>query len=211
MPDSAPDAFLLIAPGCPHCATVLAGLEPLIKEGAVGRLEVVNVAVHPEKAAEVGVRSAPWLRLGPFELDGSRTEEELRQWAERAGSGEGMDAYFRGLLGSGQASRVRDMVKESPGYLPDLIGMLADLEEETHIRLGVGAVLEDLRGTDLAAAAVEPLAGLTRSEHPRVRADGCYFLGVVGAAEARPHLEARRGDSDPEVREAAEEALEAIP
>ncbi len=206
-PESAPEALLLIAPGCPHCATVLAALEPLIKEGVVGRLEVVNVAARPETAAELGVRAAPWLRLGPFDLEGARTEEELRQWAERAVSGEGVGSYLRELLASGQAGRVVELVKRDPAYAEPLIGLLADLDEETHIRLGVGAVLEDLRDTDLAPALVEPLGSLTRAEHPRVRADGCHFLGLTGSREAVPYLKACLQDADPEVRETAGEVL----
>lgn len=209
MPDAetSPDALLLITPGCPHCATVLAALEPLIKEGTIGRLEVVNVAAHPETAADLGVRTAPWLHLGPFELDGARGEEELRQWAQRAGSGEGMAAYFREHLGSGRSAKVLELVRAHPDYLEPLVGLLAELDEETHIRLGVGAVLEDLRDTEAAPAAVAALAELTKADHPRTRSDACHFLGVLGHPDARPHLEACRGDSDPEVRETADEAL----
>ena len=43
-----PAALLLLSPSCPHCAAVLEGLAALVKEGVVGRLQVVNVAVHPE-------------------------------------------------------------------------------------------------------------------------------------------------------------------
>ena len=48
---SVPDAELLIAPGCVHCPVVLDGLSALVKAGAIGRLEVVNIAQHPEIAA----------------------------------------------------------------------------------------------------------------------------------------------------------------
>jgi hypothetical protein len=33
----------------------------LLKGGVIGRLEAVNVAIHPERAAELGVRKVPWL------------------------------------------------------------------------------------------------------------------------------------------------------
>ena len=49
-----PDALLLLAPGCPHCPAVLEGLGALVKDGALGTLEVVNIAVHPERAAATG-------------------------------------------------------------------------------------------------------------------------------------------------------------
>lgn len=206
-PETAPDALLLVAPGCPHCATVLSALEPLVKEGAVGRLEVVNVAARPDTAAELGVRAAPWLRLGPFELEGARSEAELRRWAERAGSDAGMAAYFRELLGTGAAAKVLELVKARPDHLGPLADLLADPDADTHIRLGVGAVLEDLQDTEAAPAAVAALAELTDAEHPRTRGDACHFLGILGHPSARPHLEACRDDADAEVRETAEEAL----
>ena len=68
-----PDALLLLAPGCPHCPAVLEGLSGLLKEGVIGRLEAVNAAIHPERAAELGVRTVPWARIGPFELEGEQT------------------------------------------------------------------------------------------------------------------------------------------
>ena len=64
------DALLLIATGCNHCPAVLEGLSRLLKQGRIGRLDVVNLAVHPETGQALGVRSVPWTRIGPFELEG---------------------------------------------------------------------------------------------------------------------------------------------
>ena len=99
--NSVPDALLLIASGCPHCPTVLQGLSELVKAGVIGRLEVVNIGAHPEIAQGHGVRGVPWLRLGPFELEGLRAPAELRRWAERAGSNAGMADYVAELLKTG--------------------------------------------------------------------------------------------------------------
>jgi len=44
----APDALLLISTHCPHCPTMLAALADLVKQGAIGRLEAVNLEQHPE-------------------------------------------------------------------------------------------------------------------------------------------------------------------
>ena len=51
--EKSPGALLLIAPQCPHCPSVLESLTRLIKEGKIGRLEVVNLAEHPEMAEEL--------------------------------------------------------------------------------------------------------------------------------------------------------------
>ena len=72
-------ATLLIGPGCPHCATTLAALSELVKKGRLGQLNVINVALEPEAARARGVRSVPWMELGPFELAGAHSEAELVQ------------------------------------------------------------------------------------------------------------------------------------
>ena len=44
---SAPDALLLISTHCPHCPAMLTALADLVKQGTVGRLEVVNLEQRP--------------------------------------------------------------------------------------------------------------------------------------------------------------------
>lgn len=207
MSHSAPDALLFIAPGCAHCPGVLEGLSALVKEGAVGRLEVVNVAVHPERAAEYGIRSTPWLRLGPFELVGARTPAALREWARLAGSGEGWTAYAREILSGGDLSRAERLTAEVPGFLEALLPLLADTETPMQVRIGVVAVMEGAAGGDALRGLVPRLIDLAGHEDHRVRADACHLLGLTGAGEAAATLRARLSDEHPEVREIAADAL----
>ena len=93
-----PDALLFVTPDCPHCATVMLGLGELARQGLVGRVTVVDAALHPERAAEYGVRTAPWVRLGPFTLTGAQSLAELRLWAEWANGEEGIARYVEQLL-----------------------------------------------------------------------------------------------------------------
>lgn len=211
-PPSPPEALLFIAPGCHHCPVVLAGLGSLIKEGRLGSLEVVNVAAHPERARELGVRAAPWARLGPFELEGLHDEAELRHWAEQAGAGmAGMAEYLKDLLTSGRRAAVADKLRREPGHLEAVVLLLGDMETSIDARLGVMATLEELAGNPALKTLVEPLGGLTRHAEARVRTDACHALGLTGTATARPHLAACLEDTDGEVREAAEEALAELP
>ena len=92
-----PDALLLLTSTCPYCPTVLAALSDLVKSGDIGRLEVVNIGTRPEIAQQYGVRTVPWMRIGPFELEGLRSPAELKQWVERAGTPEGLAEYFHEL------------------------------------------------------------------------------------------------------------------
>lgn len=210
VPISAPDALLFIAPGCPHCPAVLQGLSDLLKQGAIGHLEVINVAVHPEQAAALGVRAAPWTRLGPFELEGAQTPQELRRWAELAGSPAGITRYLEQLLRDGQLARAEQQLARHPDWLAQLLPLLTQPDTPMQVRVGVGALLEGQAGSAELQALVPALGELSRAADHSVRADACHYLGLSGSAEAAAFLQARLADESSEVREIAGEALEML-
>lgn len=202
-----PDALLLLAPGCPHCPAVLEGLGILVKEGVIGRLEAVNVAVHPERATALGVRTVPWVKIGPFELEGALTPGELRRWAERTGTLDGMADYFFEMLKSGKRARVEEMARQEPVRLKALVRLMERPDTSMAVRLGIGAVLEELQGSGLTEAMIPDLGALARSGDALARADACHFLSLIGGPEVTPYLRACLEDEDREVREIAAEAL----
>jgi hypothetical protein len=205
-----PEALLLIANGCPHCPTVLQGLSELVKSGQLGRLEVINITVHPEVAQLHSVRSVPWLRVGPFQLTGLRSPAELAQWVQRAQSNQGIIEYFGELLSAGDLAGVSATLKRAPESVAALIQLLGDPEAELQIRLGVSAVLEDLEGSELLAGQIDALGRLSAHADTRIRIDAAHALGLSHIDAARPYLEALQNDADSEVREVATESLAAL-
>ncbi|MGB5742090.1 MAG: HEAT repeat domain-containing protein [Sedimenticolaceae bacterium] len=204
----APDAELLIAPGCAHCAAVLAALTALVKRGDLGRLNVVQLGAHPEAVAAVGARSVPWIRIGPFELTGAHTQSELASWARRAGTPEGLRAYLLEQLQSGQLDSAITACRREPAFLPPLLSLSADLDTPFAARIGVGAVLEDLAPDGLLRGLVDAIdALLTHSPHAQVRADAAHFLGLTGSPGARVALQRLSSDENAEVREIAQESM----
>lgn len=207
---AAPAAQLLIAPGCPHCSGNLSALSSLVKEGVIGRLDIVNIAQHPEVAQELGVRSVPWTRIGDFDLVGARSESELRRWAGRVNDRNGLAEYFRELLGEGKLADVQALVAANPERALAFLPLLEDSDTGISVRIGIGAVLEDLQGSETAERLVPGLGELISAEDSRTRQDACHYLGLTGAAAARPFIERCLQDDDPLVREIAAEALEEI-
>lgn len=205
-----PDALLLLASGCPHCPAVLEGLGGLLKEGVIGRLEAVNVTIHPERAAELGVRTVPWARIGPFELEGVQTPAELRRWAEQADSLDGMADYFFRMLTSGRRARVEEMARQAPSRLRALVRLMERPDTSMAVRLGIGAVLEELQGSGLAETMIPDLGTLARNGDALTRADACHFLSLIGGPQAASWLRACIDDEDRGVREIATEALEEL-
>jgi glutaredoxin len=210
IPDTPPDALLFVAPGCPHCATVLRGLDDLVRQGVVGELTVVDVAEHPDRAEKYGVRAAPWLRLGPFTLTGAHSPAELRQWANWAHGEEGIAHYVEYLLRQGGYQQALAFIDADMRRLKPLLAIVADPSVDIHVRLGVSALLEAHANKPVLQNLLPQLAELSRHSDHRVRADACYLLGLTGSATARAHVEVCLHDAHAEVREIAAEAMERL-
>ncbi len=204
------EALLFVANGCAHCASVMQGLGELVKLGLIGRLTVVNIAAHPELAAEQGVRATPWLRLGPFTLTGAHSPSDLRQWAKWASGEEGIARYVEHLLKQGGYQQAAAFIDADTQRLTPLLAIVADPGAKLEVRLGVSALLEAHAGTAALRLLLPRLAELTRHADHRVRADACHLLGLSGSASARVHVEACLSDANEEVREIAQEAIEEL-
>lgn len=205
-----PDALLLLTSSCPYCPTVLQGLSELVKSGLIGRLEVVNIGVRPEVAQQYGVRSVPWVRLGPFELEGLQSPAELKLWAERAGKPDGLAEYFRNLLKDGQLARVTGYIRRHGNAVVDLLNLLADPDVELTVRIGISAVFEELEGDAALNGAFDALVGLSRHQDAHIRADAAHLLSLTHRPDATPHLEALLNDSVADVAEIAREGLDRL-
>jgi len=189
---------------------MLTSLADLVKQGAVGRLEVVNLEQHPEVGQALGARSVPWLRLGRIELAGVHSKAELAEWAAKADSEAGMADWFHLLLKEGQLPRAQEMIEADPALLAAVLPIVGNVEASLNVRLGAGVLLENFAGTDALRALLPRLGELSQHADARVRADACHYLGLTGDAAAKPWLEARINDEDADVREIAAESLQVI-
>ena len=205
-----PEALMLLGTHCPHCPAVLASLSELVKQGVIAKLEVVNLEQRPDIASELGVRSVPWVKIGPFELAGLHSTAELHSWAEQAGSEQGMTRYFEDLLGEGEVMRVLEMIAGDHGLLHALIGLVSDVDAKINARIGAGVVFEDYEGKPELLALVPELGELTRHPDPRVRSDACHYLSLTHDASVKKYIEPLLKDEDDDVREVAEESMAAL-
>ena len=204
-------ATLLISTACPHCAGLLKILCQWVKQGDIDHLEVINASGMPQETVEqFGVRSVPWLRLGEFELQGAQSEGQLRHWLERVGTVQGTADYFAHLLASGALSKVTNMINMQPAHLSALVRLVADPQADMKVQLGVGAVLEQLAGSDTLLTIVDELGGLCGNSSAKVRADAAHYLSHTASPRAIPYLTPLLHDGDKDVREIADEALNAI-
>lgn len=207
-----PDALLLIAPGCPYCPVMLAALGELVKDGHLTRLEVINIANDPAAAREVGTRSVPWCRIGPFELEGNHTKGELSTWTSHATNGTGLADYCQDLLGRNQLPRAIELTRQNPGILAELLPLLAKLEETPMgVRIGINALAEELADGPALSQAIPALEQLATDSQVAVRGDAAHLLGLSRSPAARSLLQRLADDPHAEVREIANESLELLP
>ena len=208
--DTPPDALFLLGTHCPHCPTVLQGLANMVKDGSLGTLKIVNIEQRGDIARELGVRSVPWVRIGSFELEGLRSEKELREWTLKANANKGMSDWLEELLSSGNLDKPLQQVRSDPATMDALLELFADPDTGLNIRIGISAIMEDLQGTETLGAIVDRLGELTRHEDARIRGDACHYLSLSGNPAATAYIQPLLKDEDENVREVARESLELL-
>lgn len=202
------DATLLVTSSCPHCPAMIKVLGELVKEGELGKLEIINIVLYPDAAAAYGVRSVPWLKLGDMEFSGAMSRNDIVQWIQLAeGHGDAQAALIKQLK-SGALDDVVALAHKQPSVLPELLNILTGKDVPLTVRIGVSAVVESFQDEpEQLAALITEISSLIKHTEPATRADGCHFLGLTRSDEARPWLEVCLDDNDQMVREMAEESL----
>jgi len=209
-PTPGPDALMLLGTHCPYCPTVLKGLEELIKSGVIGKLEAVNIEQHPEVARKLRVRSVPWVRIGRFELEGLRSEKELRMWAEAAHSESGIATYLDELLSTGKIDQAIRLIKNDADAINAMLALFSNPETQLNTRIGISAIMEHFAGSDVLHGIVDKLGELSRHDEARIRGDSAHYLGLTGSRNAVSYLQQLINDTDRDVRAVAAESLELL-
>ena len=181
-----------------------------MKKGLIGRLEAVNIMVRPDISEQYGVRSVPWIRIGDFELEGLHSPAELRQWAERASSAEGLGEYYADLFKTGQLAKALASIEKHPAHFSALLKLAEDPDTELTVRIGVSAVIEDHAGSELLERHIPAFIDLSRHEDPRVRSDACHFLALTRNEAALVPLRELLDDPQAAVRDVAEDSLDEL-
>ena len=203
-----PDALLLLGTHCPHCPSVLQGLANLVKAGTLGTLKVVNIEQRIDIAQELGVRSVPWVRIGSFELEGLRSEQELAEWAARATSESGTAEWLNELLSGGKLDQALQKIRSDPAGMDALLQLFTDTDTQLNTRIGISAIMEHLENTETLRAVVDRLGELTQHEDAHIRGDACHYLALSGSEKAADYIRPLLQDADAEVREVARESIE---
>ena len=192
---------------CPYCPTVLRSLQKLVESGHIGKLETWNIEENQELAKELGVRTVPWVRIGPYELDGLRSTAELREWAEKAGSPAGLSKWLDELLANGRIDRALELVTAGPDNIIALVDLFADADTRLNTRIGISAIMEELQNSDQLRGIVDRLGDLTHHPDAHIRGDASHYLALSGDTRSATYIRPLLEDEDSGVREIARDSL----
>ncbi len=205
------NATMLLTSSCPHCPTVLAGLEPLIKSGTLSSLHIINLIEQPEAAEIYHTRSVPWLQfafpLGHFELEGLHSETELQQWCNNTKTFEGVSQYCLMLLDQGKINQLTTLINQYPDWLHAMLLLVEDVDTSLSIRVGISAIFESLEAPQFEPI-YEALIMMTKNNLARIRSDACFYLSLTKNKNAIETLKICLLDKNKEVKEIAAEAIE---
>ena len=205
---SAPAVLMLMGTHCAFCGPMKKILTELKEEGYIAELQLINIEDNPEYAEQLGVRSVPWLRMGPFELQGVRSKKEMLMWLQRASSVEGMSDYLEEVLSEGKIESANKLIERHPQALNNIIDLMADPEAKINVRLGVGVIIEEMAESDMFKKVIPRLIEYLSDHDARIRGDACHYLSLTKDQTVIPIIEELLSDESEEVREIAQDSLD---
>jgi len=208
--NSSVSVLMLMGTQCTFCGPMMQMLIELMKTGLLSELRVVNIETSPELAQQHGVRSVPWLQIGPFELAGSRSKKELQLWIERASSFEGLSEYLEEVLSEGKIDYANKLIQRYPQALENVIDLMADPEAKINVRLGVGVIIEDMAVSEEFKAVIPRLIEYLSNDDARIRGDACHYLSLTKDVSHVPAIKKLLSDENEEVREIAQDSLDEL-
>ena len=204
------DILVFIAPGCPNCphavraATQLAATNPLVTT------TVVDATHFATMAESFAVRSVPTTVVdGDLTLVGVLSLENLTESITQALGEDGERRILRSLIESGRlgyAGRGLAAGRFVEGFAG--LWLTSGMESRIALVLAAEEALA-IEPTALDRLATMLLPATTGPDSAR-RGDTADLLGRIGCPDARNALRTMLTDSDPDVAEAASDALESL-
>ena len=204
--------IIYVAAQCKFCPEAVRHLLPLLTLNSNIRLTVIDAADFPELSEKENIQSVPTLILeGQFRWAGSiQISEIIDVMANRDVSMLGA-ASLEMLITQGQAGELAEMMLAKEQIFPAFYEVLT--HPKWPVRLGAMVVMEALieGNPDLATRMLKPLWDRFKTVDNRVKGDLLYVFGQMKQKDLAPKLQAIiDGSYDPEVQEAAQEALDKI-
>ncbi len=208
---SAPvDVLVLIASACPHCPHAVRAAIGLAIYGPSIKVFVADAQQFPDIAERFKVKSTPTTIVNEgLTIVGQLNVPQLVDHIVGSGQIDTVTAVLRSMIESGRAEDAGALLcrQDSPEAILPLYK-----SKEFSLRMGSLVAME--AALEVSSRALDPivsdLSGLLAHEEVGLRGDTAELLGKIGDPSAIPALTKAGLDSDPDVREAALEALQIL-
>ncbi|MCG6911590.1 MAG: hypothetical protein LJE94_15910 [Deltaproteobacteria bacterium] len=203
---------LYVSSMCPHCPQMFRQIYPLCLANERLKLTVVDGPAFPETAGADRVKSLPTLILDDrFRWTATVDLAELVEIIVDRNPAELGVASLKGMIQDGNAYGLSEMMLTAKTVFPAFVDLLT--HAEFSVRLGAMAAMEEVaeRNMSVAGQAAAPLVERFEELDDQVKGDALYVIGLCGNQEASSFLASvARATENNELREAAEDALEAL-
>lgn len=202
--------LVLMASQCPHCPQAVAAILSLAVNRPWITAAVVDAVEFPDLAARYKVKSTPTTVVNEgFTMIGQVNLDLLAAQLERAGGIESLTSVLDSMIKSGRAEDAAGLLcrEKTPAAILPIYR-----SKEFSVRIGALVAMEEALGLDPRALdpIVAELTALLFDEEVSLRGDTAELLGKIGNSSALPALRKAAQDPDPDVREAVEEAIQAL-
>lgn len=203
---------LYVSSMCPHCPAMVRQIFPLCLANRYLKLFIIDGPAFPGLAEADNVKSLPTLILdNSFRWTAAvDTGELLRIMASRDPAELGA-AALKGMIQEGNAYGLSEMMLSAGKIFPAFVELL--IHPEFSVRLGAMAAMEDVaeKAKSLAGQVAAPLMERFEQLDDPIKGDVLYVIGVCGDEKDAAFLRAvAAATQNEEIREAAEDALDAI-
>ena len=204
------DLLILIAPVCPHCPqAVRVGLSIAVRNPLI-RLSIVDALRFEELAEKYKVKSTPTTIINDgLTLVGTIKEDDIIMAMTRSADEPALTEVIDSMIKSGRAEDAGKLICEKNAARSVLPIYLA---KEFSSRMGALVAIDEALELNpgIMDSIVEDLIPLLFQDDVALRGDTAELLGKIGNPASEPALRKAAEDPDPDVREAAEEALELL-
>jgi HEAT repeats/Thioredoxin domain len=204
------ELLLFVSTDCPNCPNAVRTVHALARRLPNLSVHLFEAMQHPELAQRHNVQSVPTLLIDPgLRYVGTLDRERLFSLLETEDSLSLLQEQIRQKILEGSAVEAAEWIAGGgdPSFLASDLGR-STFQERIALLLTLEEALErDPRCLDRM---VEPLLPYLDTKDASVRGDIADLLGKIGHEKALPALMKMLQDPDPNVVEAATEAVQAI-
>ena len=202
---------VMISPTCPHCPTVVGLLNQLAMTSTYVEVTIIDITLFTQFAQKYNIRAVPTLVIdGQEQLVGTVSEDLLVDKLTNQSPATFHPDSFKKIVKEGDADKLAGMMVADGDVYTAALELLAD--PDWSVRMGMMVVLEEVAmvSSDLVQRVYPYVVDLLDHGDANQRGDMAYLLGIIGNVDVLGPLNLLLNDRNPEVAEAAFEAVQQI-